>query len=178
MKNISLHWTKLLVIASALVAISAIPSLNQNSINDEAQIEQLSEDWIQAWSPQEDAENFNFMEHFSDFYAEGNDLILFDNADPQARIASSAEEYGNIWDGLLPNLSYVDNRITSEPKVYLDGDIAVSTMVWETTFTSSDGKEQKVPTLGTLVWQRTPQGWRIVHEHGTALSDESGGAGS
>ena len=32
-------------------------------------------------------------------------------------------------------------------------------------------------SLGTLVWQGTPKGWRIVHEHGTALSN-NGGAGS
>lgn len=171
MKNISLHWTKILVIVLALVAISAIPSPNQNSISEKAQIAKLSEYWIQAWSPQKDAKNFNFMERFSNFYAEGNDLILFDNADPQARIANSAEDYGNIWDSLLPNLSYVDNRITSEPEVYLDGDLAVSTMVWETTFIFNDRRENKVPTIGTLVWQRTSQGWRIVHEHGTALRD-------
>lgn len=178
MKNLSLHWAKISVVTLVLVIAAALPSLNQENLSDTEKIEELSRDWIEAWSPQEDAENFSFMERFEDFYAEGDNLILFDNADPQARIAKSAEEYGNIWDGLLPNLSYVDNRITSEPEVYIDGDLAVSTLVWSTTFISADGKEQRIPTISTLVWQRTPQGWRIVHEHGTALSNKSGGAGS
>ncbi len=145
---------------------------------DEAKIRELTEQWRKIWSPQENAKNFSFMERFKDFYAESNNLILFDNADPQARIATSAKEYGTIWNSLLPNLAYVDNHITSKPKIFVDGNLAVSTFVWETTFVSSNGKEQRVPTIGTLVWQKTKQGWRIVHEHGTALSDQSGGAGS
>ena len=157
---------------------TAMPAFAQSDRTDITEINRLSYTWIKAWSPQEDAKNFTFIERFKDFYAESNDLILFDNADPQARIATSAKEYGIIWDSLLPNLAYVDNHITSEPKIFVDGNLAVSTFVWETTFVSSNGKEQHVPTIGTLVWQRTEQGWRIVHEHGTALSGQSGGAGS
>lgn len=157
---------------------TAMPAFAQSDRNDITEINRLSYAWIKAWSPQENAKNFSFIKRFKDFYAKGNNLILFDNADPQARIATSAKEYGTIWDSLLPNLAYVDNHITREPEIFVNGNLAVSTFVWETTFVSSNGKEQRVPTIGTLVWQKTAQGWRIIHEHGTALSDRSGGAGS
>ena len=96
----------------------------------------------------------------------------------RARIAASAQKHDSIWDGLLSNLSCVGNRITSEPEVYVDSVIAVSTLVGKTTFVSEDGREQRVPTFGTLVWQRTLQDWHIVHEHDTTLPNENGGASS
>ncbi|MDJ0589833.1 MAG: nuclear transport factor 2 family protein [Pleurocapsa sp. MO_226.B13] len=142
--------------------------------NDATEIARLSRAWLEAISPKEDVKNFNFMERMSCFYETGDNLILFDNADPETRIANSASEYGRIWDSLLRQLDYLDIQIIREPIVFVDGNLAVSILVWkETTFTNSNRVEQHLSFLGTVIWQRTEQSWRIIHEHATTLSDKT-----
>ncbi|NEQ28513.1 MAG: hypothetical protein F6K28_57975 [Microcoleus sp. SIO2G3] len=144
-----------------------------NNQNDATEIARLCRAWLESVSAREDVKNFNFMERVSHFYAPGDNLILFDNADPKAQIASSASEYGQIWDSLWTKLVYYDIQIIREPIVFVDGDLAVSILVWEETIlTNREEAEQHVSFLCTLAWQRTQQSWRIVHEHATTLSAE------
>lgn len=125
--------------------------------------------WLSGWDHSASAP-YAFGDQLAGFYAEGDALVLFDNADADLRVATSAAEYGAIWDAMLPALREVRNTDAEVMQVVVEGDLGVTVARWVSTFTDGDGVGRSVPTLGTLVWQRTPDGWRIVHEHGSALS--------
>jgi ketosteroid isomerase-like protein len=63
----------------------------------------------------------------------------------------------------------LDNQLTRIHQIAIEGDIALTVFSFDSTFIFPDGKKDVIPTLATLVWKRTPDGWKIIHEHGSAL---------
>ncbi len=139
--------------------------------NDAQVLYKLMQEWIEVgFSPKDQTREFKFKQRLAKFYnrTPGN-VVLFDNADTKMRIATSVDDYGNIWDEFFPTLQFLDNKLTKIHQLVIQGDLAVSVFGFDATFVTPDGKKDVVPTLTTLVWQRTTQDWEIIHEHGTAL---------
>lgn len=148
---------------------AADPAPQLRSANDE--VAALSRAWIEdGWRHQAQAAPFDFDQQLGRYYDRGVDLILHDNADPELRIATSAARYRAVWNDLIPRLRSLDNRLTAPPDVLASADLAVVTLRFESRFEAADGSIKIVPTLATLVWRRTETGWRIVREHGSALT--------
>lgn len=137
---------------------------------DEQVIRQLVQEWLVGFSPKEQTANFSFQERLAKFYdSTPGRVTLHDNADPQMRIANSAADYGEIWDSIFPTLQFLDNKLTQVYQIELEGDLALTVFSFDSTFIFPDGKKDVVPTLATLAWKRTLDGWKIIHEHGSAL---------
>ncbi len=146
-------------------------NIQANCLNDEQVLHKLIQEWIEVgFSPKDQTKEFKFKERLVKFYnCTSESVVLFDNADTKMRIATSVDDYGNIWDEFFSTLRFLDNKLTKIHQLVIQGDLAVSVFGFDTTFVLSNGKKDVVPTLTTLVWQRATQGWKIVHEHGTAL---------
>lgn len=142
-----------------------------NRTQDEQAIRKLIREWAEVgFSPKDKTKEFKFQERLAKFYdSTPNRVVLHDNADPQMRIATSAEDYGKIWDGIFPKLRYLDNKVRNVHQVVIEDNLAVAVLSFDSTFIFSNGKKDVVPTLVTLVWRRTADGWKIIQEHGSAL---------
>ncbi|MBE9168410.1 nuclear transport factor 2 family protein [Pleurocapsales cyanobacterium LEGE 06147] len=147
---------------------------NQLSLTEESQdeqvIHQLIQEWLVGFSPKEQTVKFSFRERLAKFYnSTPGRVTLHDNADSQMRIVNSAADYGEIWDNIFPTLQFLDNKLTQVYQIEIKGDLALTVFSFDSTFIFPDGKKDVVPTLATLAWKRTPDGWKIIHEHGSAL---------
>lgn len=128
-------------------------------------------DWaVTGWSQPASGPAFNFRKQLGAYYDwDSPDVMLFDNADPQHRVNRSAADYGAIWDAAVPTLKSLSNKVEGEPTVMICGSVAIAEVKFVTRFEMADGAVKEAPTLSSLVWRRTPTGWRIIREHGTAL---------
>lgn len=144
--------------------------MSEIAINDQRVIRQLIQEWLVGFSPKEQTVNFSFQERLAKFYDNASGRVtLHDNADSQMRIASSAADYGEIWDNIFPTLQFLDNKLTQVYQIEIEGNLALTAFSFDSTFIFSNGNKDVVPTLATLAWKRTPDGWKIIHEHGSAL---------
>lgn len=153
---------------TSVVQVKSSPS---NASQNEQAIRKLIKEWLEVgFSPRDKTEQFKFQERLAKFYdSTPGGVVLHDNADPQMRIATSAEDYGKIWNGIVPKLQFLNNKLTNFHQIVIEGDLAFAVFSFDSTFIYPDGKKDVVPTLATLVWKRTAEGWKIIHEHGSAL---------
>jgi ketosteroid isomerase-like protein len=154
----------------ALASPLAQERLEKQEVLSRAEVDARARAWIeQGWTHPTHGAPFDFERQLSSFYEQGPDLLLHDNADPAMRVVVSAADYASIWNELIPPLRSLNNRLLAEPDILVSGDLAVSTLRFESRFELADGSVRQVPTLATLVWRRTGDGWRIIREHGSAL---------
>jgi ketosteroid isomerase-like protein len=83
---------------------------------------------------------------------------------PSTRIRG-ADAYNRIWPEIFENIEYFRNLQVENLEVEINGDLAL------TTFDApGHGRLRGKPKFSsyknfTLLWQQTPDGWRIFHEH-------------
>lgn len=146
-----------------IVALSEKPSIS--TTQDEQAIRSLVEKWVGVGL---DPKN-NSQEQVAKFYdSASNDIVLYNNNDPQRQIENSVEEYSKSWSDFLQNNEILDRKLLEIYQVVVKGDLATSVFRTELTVTGGRGKATGA-SLVTLVWRRTPDGWRIIHEHSSAL---------
>ena len=141
-------------------------------------IRRLSQEWIeQGYSPKEEIDNYTYKKYLARFYKSSSDAVaLHDGNDPQKRIETSAEAYGAVVEELYANLDYVDNKLTRFYQVEVEENLAFASFTADA-IVESQGKRSVFPVFYTLVWQRTKDDWRIIHEHGSDLIAEDTSVG-
>ena len=145
---------------------------NTKSVNgvEKETIRRLSQEWIeQGYSPKENIKSYTYEKYLARFYnSTPGAVVLHDGNDPQKRIETNAEDYGDIVEELYANLDYVDNKLTRFYQVEVEENLAFTTFTADA-IVESQGERSVFPVFYTLVWQRTKDDWRIIHEHGSDL---------
>lgn len=137
---------------SELISIATVADLHRN--------------WVFGWERNVGDAPFHFRETFDRFYDWTFDnVILYDDFDPQHRVAWNAVEYGDIWEPNFELLRSAHHRIEDGPHVIQGESLAASTLVFVARIEKIDGTVTGIRTTTSLVWRRIDDGWRIVREH-------------
>ncbi|MEU5640728.1 nuclear transport factor 2 family protein [Streptomyces milbemycinicus] len=134
-------------------------------MNDERLIADLHGRWVFGWERNEGDAPFDFRRTFGEFYDfDSTDLRLYDDFDPEQRVAATATGYGSIWEPHFDRMVSAHHAVDDGPHVIVSHHLAASTLAFVARITTSDGATD-IRTTTSLVWRRTPDGWRIVREH-------------
>ncbi|MFB8282305.1 YybH family protein [Nocardia colli] len=126
--------------------------------------------WLWGWDRKQGDPPFDLRAIQGEFYDwEAEDLLLYDDADPEHRVARSAEEYRSLWEPVFDQLVAADHRLADGPHVLVSGDLAVSRLVFIARLISADGTETGLRATSSLTWRCDANGWRIVWDHTTSV---------
>jgi ketosteroid isomerase-like protein len=137
-------------------------------MTDEQLIADLHSRWVFGWERDEGDPPFDFRRVFGDFYDFGAPGVrLYDDFDPEQRVATTAAEYGSIWEPVFRRAVSAHHAVDDGPHVVAGHDVAASTLTFVARITLP-GATTDIRTTTSLVWRRTPDGWRIVREHNSS----------
>jgi ketosteroid isomerase-like protein len=137
-----------------------------------ASVGELHREWILVgWEKQVGDGPFIFREKLGKYYDfSAHDVVLYDDFDPQKRVAHSAEEYGTFWEPSFSALRSVRHRVVNGPEVASgSGDLAASTLEFEALIEAADGNVTRIRTRSSLVWRCIRAGWKIIREHNSSV---------
>lgn len=138
----------------------------------------LAQQWVEVGWHHSPEETFNFQRRLQQFYDWSPDgTQFFDDFDAERRVCTEAAHYAAIWDEHIPLMQRLTNIIVGSPSTLVSGDLAVMSVQFVTSYTTAEGISGKAHTLSSLVWRRSPEGWRIIREHGSSLATQGSSAG-
>jgi ketosteroid isomerase-like protein len=157
-------------LGAALALTLAAPAEPHAAPNDAQRVAQLHSEWIlQGWEKAPGDGPFDFRRQLGRFYdLEARDLLLYDDFDPQRRVARSADEYGAFWAPHFTRLRSARHWVVDAPLVLTTGDLAASTLEFSARLEGPDGEVVAIRTRSSLVWARRAAGWKIVREHNSS----------
>ncbi|MBE9039725.1 nuclear transport factor 2 family protein [Oscillatoriales cyanobacterium LEGE 11467] len=133
---------------------------------DRQQIEQLTQKWVDLWSPKD--RPFT-GEGFEEIFATGeNEILVFDNVEGSVVVLHSLEEYLDTWVPMMQQFAFWEIAIEDNLEISVNGDLAVTTFSFVGGGQDGDGVEYTLRQYGTHTWKRIDGQWRLVHEHLTA----------
>jgi ketosteroid isomerase-like protein len=135
-----------------------------------AGVTQRHRDWIMSWDKQPGDAPFDIRAKFGTFYDwDSQDVHLYDDFDPQRRVARGADTYGTYWAAPFTALKSARHGVLNGPDVAAgSGDLAASTLEFVARLEAADGKIVGIRTRSSLVWRCRADGWRIVREHNSS----------
>lgn len=137
-------------------------------MNDEQLIADLHSRWVFGWERDEGDAPFDFRRTFGEFYDFSSpDVRLYDDFDPEQRVATTAVGYGAIWEPVFQEMLAARHAVDDGPHIVVGGGLAASTLAFVARITMPDVITD-LRTTTSLVWRRTPKGWRIVREHNSS----------
>lgn len=158
-----------LACASAAAAASTIdPSCKAPQSAD---VVKLHRDWILiGWEKKAGDPPFVFKNKLGKYYDfAAKDLILYDDFDPQHRVARTADAYGDVWNQPFNSLISAEHKVVSGPEVLRSGRLAASQLTFAARLTMADKTEVGIRTTTSLVWRCGEQGWKIAREHNSSV---------
>lgn len=131
------------------------------------QITELHNEWILVgWEKHPGDGPFDFRSKLGKFYnLTSPDVLLYDDFDPQYRVARSADEYGAFWTAPFTAMRSARHRIMDAPNAIIGSGLATSTLEFAARLEAADGAITGIRTRSSLVWQCTEREWKIVREH-------------
>ena len=121
--------------------------------------------WLFGWERNEGDAPFNFRQVFGDLYDfDADDVRLYDDFDSEKRVATTPAAYGAIWEPNFHRMRYAYHAVDDRPHVIAVVDLAASNLTFPARTATPDAITH-IRTVTSLVWHRTPAGWRIVREH-------------
>lgn len=171
-----------LLALSAIASLAAIPAYAQNAsplqtqpvcqADGPAGVKQRHHDWIMNWDKQPGDAPFAIRDKFGTYYDwDGQDVHLYDDFDPQRRVARSAEEYGTFWAKPFTALSSARHGVINGPDVATGtGDLAASTLEFVARLEAEGGDITGVRMRSSIVWRCHIDGWKIVREHNSGMT--------
>ena len=148
--------------ASAQPAAAVCPAVGEQGVGA------LHRRWIlEGWERAPGDGRFSFREKLGHFYDwESPDVVLYDDFDPQHRVARSAAAYGAIWEPIFNTVRSARHVVSDEPAVLAgSGDLTASTMEFAALIEAGDGTVTPIRTRSDLVWRCREGRWLIVREH-------------
>ena len=135
----------------------------------ETKIRQLTEQWIDGWSPGEEPFDVSKLQLR---YAQGDNAILvYDDIGEEVAVIRSWDEYAETWQPFMQQFAYWSIQPEGEIEVTATENMAVSNFVWVGEARYQDGREIMPKQYATLVWQKQNGNWVIVREHLTAAKN-------
>lgn len=146
---------------------------------DDAAVAERHRSWVFGWERHEDDAPFGFDRTFGDYYDHSFEaVILYDDFDPQHRVARHPSEYGAIWEPGFNGLRSAHHLVVDGPHVVSSGELAASTLVFVARLESLEGRVTGIHTTTSLVWRATESGWKIIREHNSSVVLPAGQAES
>ncbi len=130
---------------------------------DKVKIRDLTEQWINIWSPKEKPFTGDGLENI--FATGENEILVFDNFDNGVVVLHSLKEYLDTWIPVMKNFSYWSIQLEDNLNISIDGNLAVTTFSWTGGGKTKDGQKITARQYGTHTWKRLNNEWRLVHEH-------------
>jgi ketosteroid isomerase-like protein len=96
-------------------------------------------------------------------YQPGESLLVFDVVPPRQYVG--AEAYRKDWQSFLGAVKGPVKFEISDLKVEADGPLAWSHSIQHFSGAGANGQPMDLTARVTDVYRKTPNGWRIVHEH-------------
>ena len=122
-------------------------------------------DTIRSFDREHGAGYWDLEEELGRFYDWNGPTRLYDDMDPQHRLARTPAEYRGIWEPTFNSLQFAEHRVEDGPDVIVSGDLASSWLVFIALLITEDGTRVRLRSTNTLVWQRRAGGWTIVRDH-------------
>lgn len=139
------------------------------AIGEEA-VAGLHREWVFGWERNAGDAPFSFRETFDRFYDWSFEAVmLYDDFDPEHRVAHSPAEYGEIFEPIIGSTRNLNHRIADGPHVLVSGGLAASRLVFEARIETGEGELMGIRTTTSLVWHLADDGWRIVREHNSTV---------
>jgi ketosteroid isomerase-like protein len=76
----------------------------------------------------------------------------------------SPERLKRVWTAATTNYD-IARFVFTEMRVDLDGERALETGSWEQTQTNKAGESRDIAGRATILWKKTPSGWKVYHYH-------------
>lgn len=166
----------LLVVGAMALTGTAVGADAPACSTSEGQVTVLHREWILVgWEKLPGNGPFDFRAKLGKFYDFNSpDVVLYDDFEPQHRVARSAAEYGTFWTAPFSAMKSARHRVLDGPETVVRENLATSTLEFAARLEAADGAITGIRTRSSLVWQCTAQGWRIVREHNSTRQIERG----
>lgn len=158
-------------VAPTDVAIAQGTNRPTCATSGDASVAALHRDWILVgWEKKAGDGPLNFREKLGKYYDwSSDDVMLYDDFDPEHRVTRSPAAYGAIWEPSFSSLRTAHHRLSIRPSVVASDGLAASTLQFVARLEAGDGAVTGIRTLSTLVWRCTGEGWKIVREHNSSV---------
>lgn len=166
-----LRRTSVATTAMLLLCLTTITSTNLvlANLEEKATLQRLVEkDYRALWTKK--SGKFS-IEPADRLYANSDQLTAIDTdlaaiqiAPNQSTRINGYRNYRSLWPRIFEKVGGFEQEIKNV-RVRINGTWAITTFDGFGTFTSLDGKQTPTRKNFTLVWERRPEGWRIIHEH-------------
>jgi ketosteroid isomerase-like protein len=138
----------------ALVGL-AVPSASDALQDDEQQIRALTDKFCRAM----EKGDLSIIDQIFDL---SPDNVFYDiNEGPL-----SPERLKRVWTAATTNYE-IKRFVFTDMRIALDGDRALQTGSWEQTQASKAGASRDIVGRATILWKKTPSGWKVYHYHGS-----------
>jgi ketosteroid isomerase-like protein len=131
-----------------------------------AEVAALQRRWIFEWDRRDSDPDFDFDADLAHYYdLDADDVLLFDDFDPERRVLRSAAEYGGVFVPAFNQMRAAEHAIERAPEVIVSGDLAATQMVFIARLTAGDGTVTATRAVNSQVWRSGDGRWRIVRDH-------------
>lgn len=121
---------------------------------------------VAGWEKKPGDPPFDFRAELGRYYdLKANNVHLYDDFNPAAPVARSADEYGKFRAGQLNQMRSARHSILSGPDIIVSGKLATSTLEYSAALEATDGKITYATVRSSLVWHCPQNSWKIVREH-------------
>jgi hypothetical protein len=134
--------------------------------DDVATVRALHLRWLWGWDKEPGAGHWDFREIQGSYYDWNLETLrLYDDMDPEHRVARSVRDYQAIWEPTFNTLRSAVHRLEDGPEIVRSGDLAISRLVFIARLVAADGSIVDIRTHNTLVWRQLGGTWKIVGDH-------------
>jgi ketosteroid isomerase-like protein len=85
----------------------------------------------------------------------------------------SPERLKRVWTAATTNYD-IARFVFTEMRVDLDSDRALQTGIWEQTQVKKTGESRDIAGRATILWKKTPSGWKVYHYHASITPPRPG----
>lgn len=155
---------------AALTPLAEAAGPAQCPADGAASVTALHREWILVgWEKQAGDPPFDFKARLGKYYDwSATDMLLYDDFDPQYRVAKDPAEYGAIWTPPFTALKSARHAVIDGPDIVAGDGMVASTLEFAARLEEADGKVTGIRTRSSLVWRCSADGWKIVREHNSS----------
>ena len=85
----------------------------------------------------------------------------------------SPERLKRVWTAATTNYD-IQRFVFTDMRVDLDGERALQTGSWEQTQVKRTGESREIAGRATILWKKTPSGWKVYHYHASVTPPRPG----
>lgn len=138
-----------------LLLLGAVSVALQAASEDEEQIRQLTTEFCQAIV----SKDLSIIDRVFD--SDPSNIYYDINEGP----LTGLDRLKRVWRAATTNFTISQFSFSDDMKVDVFGDHALQTGTWTQTQESPDGTSREIVGRATILWKKTPDGWKAFHYH-------------